>query len=158
MAQKEQCLFIGIGGHVVAVRPSDGQEIWRQKVKSASFMTVLVSGDAVYAGAGGELFCLDGTTGRIRWRNRLKGLGSGLVSFGRLGGGGGAGDGGRRRCGNHGNGCISGRIVLTRTLAGLRRAEPLDAHPPCHSTPQDGPGRGVTQRGLIQRSFRSAKA
>jgi len=81
MAQKEQCLFIGIGGHVLAVRPSDGQEIWRQKVKSASFMTVLASGDAVYAGAGGELFCLDGTTGRIRWRNRLKGLGSGLVSF-----------------------------------------------------------------------------
>lgn len=81
MAQKEQCLFIGIGGHVVAIRPSDGQEVWRQKVKSATFMTVLASGDAVYAGAGGELFCLDGTSGRIRWRNRLKGLGSGLVSF-----------------------------------------------------------------------------
>lgn len=81
MAKGEQCLFIGIGGHVVALRPSDGQEIWRQKVKQATFITVFSSGDAVYAGAGGELFGLDAASGQIRWRNRLKGLGSGLVSF-----------------------------------------------------------------------------
>ena len=81
MAQKEQCLYIGIRGHVVAISPSDGQEIWRQKLKLASFMTVFASGDVVYAGAGGELFCLDGASGRIRWRNKLKGLGNGLVSF-----------------------------------------------------------------------------
>ena len=81
MARAEQCLFIGIGGHVVALRPSDGQEIWRQKVKTATFMTVFSSGDVVFAGAGGELFCLDAASGQIRWRNRLKGLGSGLVSF-----------------------------------------------------------------------------
>jgi outer membrane protein assembly factor BamB len=81
MARGEQCLFIGIGGHVVALRPSDGQEIWRQKVKTATFMTVFSSGDVVFAGAGGELFCLDAASGEIRWRNRLKGLGSGLVSF-----------------------------------------------------------------------------
>jgi len=81
MARGEQCLFVGIGGHVVALRPSDGQEIWRQKVKTASFVTVLGSGDVVYVGAGGELFCLDGASGQILWRNRLKGLGNGLVSF-----------------------------------------------------------------------------
>jgi outer membrane protein assembly factor BamB len=81
MARGEQCLYVGIGGHVVALRPSDGQEIWRQKVKTAAFMTVFGSGDVVYAGAGGELFCLDAASGQIRWRNRLKGLGNGLVSF-----------------------------------------------------------------------------
>jgi outer membrane protein assembly factor BamB len=81
MARGEQCLFIGIGGHVVALRPSDGQEIWRQKVKSATFMTVFSSGDVVFAGAGGELFCLDAASGQVRYRNRLKGLGNGLVSF-----------------------------------------------------------------------------
>lgn len=81
MARGEQCLFIGIGGHVVALHPSDGQEIWRQKVKTATFMTVFSSGDVVFAGAGGELFCLDAASGQIRWRNGLKGLGSGLVSF-----------------------------------------------------------------------------
>ncbi|MFI5165641.1 MAG: PQQ-binding-like beta-propeller repeat protein [Thermoanaerobaculales bacterium] len=81
MAKKEQCLFIGIGGNVVAIRPSDGQEIWRQKVKSATFMTVFATGDVVLAGAGGQLFCLHGASGQILWHNQLKGLGSGLVSF-----------------------------------------------------------------------------
>lgn len=81
MAQKEQCLYIGVGSHVVAIRPSDGQEIWRTKLKMTSFVTVYAAGDVVYGGAGGELFCLDGLTGAIRWRNKLKALGSGLVSF-----------------------------------------------------------------------------
>ena len=81
MSTKERVLFIGIGSHVVAIRPSDGQEIWRQKLKMSAFVTVHAEGDVVYAGAGGELFCLDGTTGAIRWRNKLKGLGSGLVSL-----------------------------------------------------------------------------
>ena len=81
MGAKEQCLFIGIGSNVVAIRPSDGQEIWRRKLKMTSFVTVFTDGDTIYAGAAGELFCLDGATGVIRWRNKLKGLGSGLVSF-----------------------------------------------------------------------------
>jgi outer membrane protein assembly factor BamB len=82
MVAKEQCLFIGIGSHVVAIRPSDGQEIWRRKLKMTTFVTVHAAGDAVFAGAAGELFCLDGTTGSVRWHNKLKGLGSGLISFG----------------------------------------------------------------------------
>jgi outer membrane protein assembly factor BamB len=81
MSMREKVLVIGIGSHVVAIRPSDGQEIWRTKLKMTSFVTVFADGDTVYAGAGGELFCLDGTSGVIRWRNKLKGLGSGLVSF-----------------------------------------------------------------------------
>jgi outer membrane protein assembly factor BamB len=81
MGTKEQCLFIGIGSYVVAIRPFDGQEIWRTRLKMSSFVTVQAAGDVVYAGAGGELFCLDGASGAIRWRNKLKGLGNGLVSF-----------------------------------------------------------------------------
>jgi outer membrane protein assembly factor BamB len=81
MISREKALFIGIGSHVVAIRPSDGQEIWRTKLKMTSFVTVFTDGDTVYAGAAGELFCLDGASGVIRWRNRLKGLGSGLISF-----------------------------------------------------------------------------
>jgi len=78
---RERVLFIGVGSHVVAIRPSDGQEIWRRKLKMSAFVTVHAEGDLVWAGAAGELFCLDGTTGAIRWRNKLKGLGSGLVSL-----------------------------------------------------------------------------
>lgn len=81
MITREKVLYIGIGSYVVAIRPSDGQEIWRTKLKMSSFITVWADGDTVYAGAAGELFCLDGVSGAIRWRNKLKGLGSGLISF-----------------------------------------------------------------------------
>lgn len=81
MSMREKAMFIGIGSHVVAIRPSDGQEIWRRKLKMTSFVTVWADGDTVYAGAAGELFCLDGVTGTIRWHNKLKGLGSGLIAF-----------------------------------------------------------------------------
>jgi outer membrane protein assembly factor BamB len=82
MRARENCLYIGVGGHVVAINPSTGEEIWRRKLRASTFVTVQVAGDAVLAGAAGELFCLDATTGTIRWRNRLKGLGMGLVAFG----------------------------------------------------------------------------
>lgn len=81
MSVREKVLFVGIGGHVVAIRPSDGQEIWRRKLKMTSFVTLMAERDTVYAGAGGELFCLDGASGAVRWRNKLKGLGTGLVTF-----------------------------------------------------------------------------
>lgn len=75
-------LYIGIGGHVVALDPGSGSELWRTKLKSSPFVTVVAQGDVVLAGAAGELFCLDAATGSIRWHNPLKGLGTGVVSFG----------------------------------------------------------------------------
>jgi len=74
-------LFIGIGGHVVALNPTSGEEIWRAKIKSSSYVTICVVGDQVYAGAGGELFCLSAASGELVWRNKLKGLGHGLIAF-----------------------------------------------------------------------------
>jgi outer membrane protein assembly factor BamB len=38
-------------------------------------------GGRVFCGAAGELFCLDRATGHQLWHNKLKGLGTGLVSF-----------------------------------------------------------------------------
>jgi outer membrane protein assembly factor BamB len=75
-------VYIGIGGHLVAIAAVSGEELWRQKLKRASFVTISVQPDAVYAGASGELFCLDPATGSIRWQNRLPGLGMGLITFG----------------------------------------------------------------------------
>ena len=34
------------------------------------------------AGVQGEVFCLDATTGDVRWHNKLKGFGTGIVCFG----------------------------------------------------------------------------
>jgi outer membrane protein assembly factor BamB len=82
MTTRVNCTYIGVGGHVVAIHPGTGEEIWRRKLRASSFVTVQVIDDVVLAGAAGELFCLDAVTGTIRWRNRLKGLGMGLVALG----------------------------------------------------------------------------
>ena len=81
MARIKDRLFIGVGGHVVAIDPGSGTEVWRTKLKSASFVTVSLSSDRILAGAGGELFCLDPSSGTVLWHNKLKGLGLGIVAF-----------------------------------------------------------------------------
>lgn len=78
-------LYIGLGGHAVAIDRATGAEIWRTKLRTSSYVTISVEPDAIYAGANGELFCLDLATGRIRWHNRLKGLGMSVVAFGSSG-------------------------------------------------------------------------
>jgi outer membrane protein assembly factor BamB len=78
-------LFIGLGGHLVAVDAATGTELWRAKLKGSDVVTVRVAGKFLFGATKGELFCLDPTTGEIRWHNRLKGLGTGIVAFGASG-------------------------------------------------------------------------
>jgi outer membrane protein assembly factor BamB len=77
-----EMLFIGVGGHALALDRATGMERWRTKLKGST-ATVLLhrDGDQLYASASGELFCLDPGTGAIRWHNRLKGLGLGIVAM-----------------------------------------------------------------------------
>jgi len=81
MARLADRLFIGLGGHIVAVDVASGSEIWRTRLKGADVVTVCVSGNRVLGGTKGELFCVDPTTGDILWHNRLKGLGTGILAF-----------------------------------------------------------------------------
>jgi outer membrane protein assembly factor BamB len=81
MASGKNVVFIGIGGHVVAVDMASGTELWRTKLKSNPLVTVFNAGDRVLAGSGGELFCLDPASGELLWKNKLKGLGFNVVSF-----------------------------------------------------------------------------
>ncbi|MBC8087735.1 MAG: PQQ-binding-like beta-propeller repeat protein [Phycisphaerae bacterium] len=74
-------MYIGVGSHVVAIQMSTGEELWRTKVKRATYMTLSRDGDRIFAGASGELFCIDRNSGEILWHNKLKGLGLGLVAF-----------------------------------------------------------------------------
>lgn len=77
-----QPLFIGVGGHAVAIDNRTGEEIWRTKVKSsASFVTISLVEGQLLVGASGELFCLNPKTGEVLWHNKLKGLGLGVVAF-----------------------------------------------------------------------------
>ena len=77
-----QPLFIGVGGHAVAIDNRTGEELWRTKLKSsASFVTITLIDGLLLAGASGELFCLNPKGGEILWHNKLKGLGHGLIAF-----------------------------------------------------------------------------
>ncbi len=81
MSDPSEPLYIGIGGHAVAIDRATGSELWRTKLKSSSFVTVYSDRGSLYAGAKGELFCLDRTTGRILWKNTLNGLGFNVITF-----------------------------------------------------------------------------
>lgn len=74
-------VYIGVGGHVVALDVTTGDERWRTRLKRSGLVTVCLQGDALYGAAGGELFRLDPDTGAVRWKNRLRGLGLNVVTF-----------------------------------------------------------------------------
>lgn len=81
MTRSEDYLFIGVGGHVVAIDPRSGAEMWRVKLKGSGIATVAVIRGKLYGAAGGELSQIEMATGTILWQNKLKGLGLGVVAF-----------------------------------------------------------------------------
>ena len=77
-------LFLGQKSHVVALDKKTGGEVWRTLLKGGmgyDFVTLLVEDDVIYAHTKGEAYGLDAGTGRILWKNELKGLGFGLASL-----------------------------------------------------------------------------
>ncbi len=79
---KNASLITGISGHVVAIDPTTGSELWRTKLKGSDIVTTVLQDGRIYAGTKGELFCVDPSSGAVLWRNNLKGLGLGLIAFG----------------------------------------------------------------------------
>jgi outer membrane protein assembly factor BamB len=74
-------LYIGIKGHVVAIDPATGSEIWRCRLKSSGYVTVHADAGRLYAGASGQLFCIERTTGSVLWQSGLPGLGYNFITF-----------------------------------------------------------------------------
>jgi outer membrane protein assembly factor BamB len=74
-------VFIGIKGSVIALNRVNGEPVWATHLKGSDFVNVLVEGRNVFATCYGEVFCLDARTGEGLWHNRLKGLGTGLVTI-----------------------------------------------------------------------------
>ena len=78
----QQNLIIGSNGHVCAIDPGSGIEIWRTRLQEGMFkatiyqdVSVIVKDGIVYAGSQGHLFAIEAESGRILWQNGLKGLG-----------------------------------------------------------------------------------
>ena len=72
-------IHVGIKGSVIALSRFTGQEVWRTKLKGWGFVNLHYSGDDLMAATRGEVYCLDPSTGQIRWGNEMPGLGYGLI-------------------------------------------------------------------------------
>jgi outer membrane protein assembly factor BamB len=84
---KQNVIFVGIKGTVVALDRATGEVLWMNELKGGDFVNLVVDDDYLYATTRGEIFCLDPATGALRWHNRLKGLGYGLVTMATTSGG-----------------------------------------------------------------------
>ncbi|HEV8631979.1 MAG TPA: PQQ-binding-like beta-propeller repeat protein, partial [Thermoanaerobaculia bacterium] len=78
-------VFVALGSHVLALRPEDGTEVWRTKLRGAvfgpSFLALTLEGGRLYAGLEGQVYCLDPATGEVLWHNKLPGTGRGFICF-----------------------------------------------------------------------------
>lgn len=74
-------IYVGLGGHVLAVEASSGREVWRTKLVGRDFVSTMMADGRVIAGTRGRLYSLDPVTGAILWENGMKGLGYGLISL-----------------------------------------------------------------------------
>ena len=54
----DQVVYLGIGGHAVALDLATGAEIWRRKIKGSALTGVVVCGDRLLVTASGELWCV----------------------------------------------------------------------------------------------------
>ncbi|HEY3914027.1 MAG TPA: PQQ-binding-like beta-propeller repeat protein [Verrucomicrobiae bacterium] len=76
-----ELVFVGIKGSVVALNRATGEQVWATHLRGASFVNVVLNGDAVLASCDGEIFCLDAFTGNALWHNPLKGFGMGVATI-----------------------------------------------------------------------------
>src|SRR4051794_31209726 len=80
MAQSK-FIYLGVRGSVIAMNSANGQQLWATALTGSDFVNVVLDGHNLYGSTRGEIFCLDPQTGIIRWHNRLKGYGWGLVTI-----------------------------------------------------------------------------
>jgi len=78
---RSEFIYLGIKGCVIALNSTTGRQVWVRDLKGMSFVNVVLAGNNLLAATQGEIFCLDAQSGVVRWHNRLKGYGLGLVSI-----------------------------------------------------------------------------
>jgi outer membrane protein assembly factor BamB len=81
MQESYDLIYVGIKGTALALDRATGEEVWRTELKGSDFVNLVLDGGDLLASARGEIFCLDPTSGEIRWNNPLRGLGWGLAAF-----------------------------------------------------------------------------
>ena len=81
MPAREDLLFIGTYGHVVAVEKTTGHTVWTTSLPRTGYevVSIVVEDGLLLCASAGRAFGLDIDTGEIRWGNDLQGLGQGFV-------------------------------------------------------------------------------
>nr|WP_035612563.1 PQQ-binding-like beta-propeller repeat protein [Haloferula sp. BvORR071] len=69
--------YVGVKRYVLCIERRTGREIWRTELKNSVLVNLVVSGDMIFAHAGGVMFGLRTADGAILWRNEFTGLGYG---------------------------------------------------------------------------------
>lgn len=83
----EDLVFVTFAGSVVALEKKSGSTAWVWAIpKGSGFNAVLVEGEQLFLSASGYTYCLDARTGTLKWRNDLRGFGTGVPSIAVSGG------------------------------------------------------------------------
>ncbi|MEL7342326.1 MAG: PQQ-binding-like beta-propeller repeat protein [Bacteroidota bacterium] len=74
-------LYVATAGHVVAIDPQNGNEIWRTKIGTRSTVHFIIQDKQIIATVMGTIVALDAMTGTILWENKLPKLGYQHISL-----------------------------------------------------------------------------
>ncbi len=75
-------ILVGVKGHVVCIRKSDGYELWRTHLRGSGITSICRDEDTAFAATKGHVYALNMNDGAIRWVNSLPRLGYGSCSLG----------------------------------------------------------------------------
>jgi outer membrane protein assembly factor BamB len=75
----DQLVFVGLNGWVAALDRDNGEVVWYCSELDSGYTTLLLDGDRLIASTNGYLYCLDPQSGRIVWRNPMRGYGTGIA-------------------------------------------------------------------------------
>jgi outer membrane protein assembly factor BamB len=81
MPRANGTIYIGIRGRVIALERKTGTEVWNTPLIGGDFVNVTLDGDLILASTKGEIFGLHAETGEKLWRNKLPGMGTGLMTI-----------------------------------------------------------------------------
>lgn len=77
----DDLIFVGLRGYAIAVHRDTGAVVWTNSEMNSGYTSVLLDGDRLVVSTNGYLYCLDPLTGQTRWRQPLKGYGTGVTSL-----------------------------------------------------------------------------
>ena len=73
-SHRNDVLYVGMKGNVVALDKRTGQEVWRTKLGGYDLVNILVEEELIFAYAKGHVYCLS-FKGQVLWDNGMPGLG-----------------------------------------------------------------------------------